>query len=143
MTTTIPQIFDAWKRVGRTVVQVVLAFLSFAAVFPLIVGAVGAPHGSNVALWLTTAVTWVTIVAGALTRVMAIPAVNSLLTPIGLGGHSGNVVANDSWTSLVQTVPAAASPAAPVNAPDAFGDAAVADPVVAPPATGRDAPTAN
>jgi hypothetical protein len=116
VTTTIPQVSDPWKRVARSVVQVVLAFLSFAAVFPAIVAAVGVPHGSNVAVWLATAATWVTIVSGALTRIMAIPAVNTLLTQIGLGGHSGNVVANDSWTTKL-TIPV--QPATPLAAPDA------------------------
>lgn len=74
------------QRVLRTVVQVgIPAFITFAAVLPTIIGALGLPVDSTFYLWLLSAAAVVTAVAGALSRVMAIPAVNEWLTRIGLG----------------------------------------------------------
>ncbi|MEQ6899292.1 hypothetical protein [Microbacterium sp. KR10-403] len=77
------------QRVLRTIVQVVLAFLSAWAVIAII-----APQiltelatilpGSWIA-WLTGVIAFVTVVAGVLTRIMAIPQVNAWLTKLGLG----------------------------------------------------------
>lgn len=80
---------DIWfksQRVIRTVIQVgIPAFITFAAVLPTIISAVGLPLDSTVYLWLVGAAAVVTAVAGALSRVMAIPAVNEWLTKIGAG----------------------------------------------------------
>jgi len=84
-----PQILDTARRVARTIIQVALAFGTVAAIYPLIVNAIGAPAGSNVALWLATIGTWVTTAAAIIARIMAIPAVNSLLAGLRLAGHSG------------------------------------------------------
>lgn len=82
---------DIWfksQRVLRTIVQVgIPAFITFAAVLPTIINALGLPVDGTVYLWLLSAAGVVTAVAGALSRVMAIPAVNEWLTHIGLGSE--------------------------------------------------------
>lgn len=82
---------DIWfksQRVLRTVVQVgIPSFITFAAVLPTIINALGLPVDGAVYLWLLSAAGVVTAVAGALSRVMAIPAVNEWLTHIGLGSE--------------------------------------------------------
>lgn len=83
------EVQDIWfksQRVLRTLVQVgIPAFLTFALVLPQIIGALGLPVDGPVYLWLVGAAGVVTAVAGALSRVMAIPAVNAWLTKVGLG----------------------------------------------------------
>lgn len=91
MSNPIPEILDTGRRVARTVVQVAVAVVSIAPVYPFIVAALGAPRDSNVGLWLAASVTWVGTVAGIISRVMAIPAVNDLLGHVGLAGHSGTI----------------------------------------------------
>lgn len=82
----VPDIWYKSKRVLRTLVQVgIPAFLTFALVLPQIIAALGLPVDGPVYLWLIGAAGVVTAVAGALARVMAIPAVNAWLTKIGLG----------------------------------------------------------
>ena len=80
---------DIWfksQRVLRTIVQVgIPAFLTFAGVLPVIIDSLGLPVDGSLYLWLIGAAGVVTAVAGALSRVMAIPAVNAWLTKIGLG----------------------------------------------------------
>lgn len=80
---------DIWfktQRVLRTAVQVgIPAFITFAGVLPLIVNAIGLPVDGALYLWLVGAAGVVTAIAAGLSRVMAIPAVNSWLTHIGLG----------------------------------------------------------
>lgn len=86
MTTTVPEILFKAQRVLRTIVQVgIPAFLGFALILPQIIEAAGLPVDSSVRLWLVAAAAIVTAVAGAIARIMAIPAVNSWLTNIGLG----------------------------------------------------------
>src|SRR5690606_17601717 len=73
-------------RVLRTVIQVgIPAFLAFALALPLIIEALGLPVDSELRLWLVAVAAIVTAVAGAITRVMAIPAVNAWLVNVGLG----------------------------------------------------------
>ena len=80
---------DIWykgKRVLRTIVQTAIpAFLSFALVLPAIIEALGLPADAELRLWLLAVAAGVTAVAGAISRVMAIPAVNAWLIKIGLG----------------------------------------------------------
>ena len=74
------------QRVLRTLVAVVIpAFLGFAVVLPQIIEALGLPVDSKLYVTLVSVAAGVTAVAGAITRVMAIPAVNAWLTKIGLG----------------------------------------------------------
>lgn len=82
----VDDIWFATQRVLRTIVQVgIPAFITFAGVLPVIVNALGLDVDGQVYLWLVSAAAVLTAVAGALTRVMAIPAVNEWLTHIGLG----------------------------------------------------------
>lgn len=80
---------DIWfkgQRVLRTTVQVgIPAFLTFALVLPQIIEALGLPVDSDLRLWLVAVAAAVTAVSAALSRTMAIPAVNLWLTHIGLG----------------------------------------------------------
>ena len=83
---TATEIWYKGKRVLRTIVQTgIPAFLSFALVLPMIIEALGLPVESELRLWLLGVAAVVTAVAGAISRVMAIPAVNAWLIKIGLG----------------------------------------------------------
>lgn len=85
-TTDVQDIWFKTQRVLRTLVAVgIPAFLSFALVLPLVIDALGLPVTSALYGWLIGAAAIVTAVAGAITRVMAIPAVNTWLVRIGLG----------------------------------------------------------
>lgn len=120
MTSTVPSIWYKTQRVLRTFVQVgIPAFLTFALVLPQIIEALGLPVDSGLRLWLVAVAAGVTAVAGAIARVMAIPAVNAWLTKIGLGsvpksavrtGQAGayvardpKVTAHDRFSGLVTT----------------------------------------
>lgn len=103
--TTVQDIWFKGQRVLRTIVQVgIPAFLTFAVVLPQIIQALGIPVDSGVYGWLIAAAGIVTAVAGGLSRVMAIPAVNVWLTAIGLGSVP---------KSQAQNTPAAVTPADP------------------------------
>ena len=81
-----PEIWYKGKRVLRTIVQVgIPAFLGIAVVIPQVIEALGLPVDSAVHLWLVAVAGGITAVAGAIARVMAIPAINTWLTKIGLG----------------------------------------------------------
>jgi hypothetical protein len=97
----IPQIYDTFHRVIRTVIQTIPGVIALAALYPLVVDAIGLPKDSNVGLWLAGSVTVVAGIAAALTRVMAIPAVNTFLAKIRLDGHSGEVIPGDTYTSMI------------------------------------------
>lgn len=83
------QLQDIWyksQRVLRTAVAVgIPAFLVFAGVLPQIITALGLPVDSALYLWLLGLAAAVTAVASAITRLMAIPAVNAWLAQLGLG----------------------------------------------------------
>jgi hypothetical protein len=82
------EIWYATQRVLRTIVQVgIPAFITFAAVLPTIINALGLAVTGPVYLWLLSAAAVITAVAGGLSRVMAIPAVNQWLTHFGLGSE--------------------------------------------------------
>jgi len=87
MATYTPQ--DIWfkaQRVLRTTVAVgIPTFLALALVLPQIIDALGLPVESALYLWLVGLAAGVTAVAAAITRIMAIPAVNAWLTKVGLG----------------------------------------------------------
>lgn len=92
------QILDPWARTFRTVLTLVIAFPSFAPVALLLLAALHAPDGSNVAIWAAALATWVTTASGVITRIMAIPAVNAWLARFRLAGQSISYAANDSPT---------------------------------------------
>lgn len=89
---------DIWfksQRVLRTIVQVgIPTFTTFAAVLPQIIDALGLPVDAEIRLWLLAVAAGVTAVAAALSRVMAIPAVNSWLVKIGLGSVPKSTVSS-------------------------------------------------
>lgn len=101
----VPDIVNKGQRVLRTIVQVgIPAFLGFALVLPQIIDAAGLPVDSDLRLWLVAAAAAVTAIAGGLSRVMAIPAVNKWLTSVGLGSVP---------KVQAQNTPAAVTPADP------------------------------
>jgi hypothetical protein len=75
-----------WQRVLRTIVQVgIPAFLVFNLVVPQVIEALGGLLPPDAILWLNGVAALIAAIAAALTRIMAIPAINALLTSIGLG----------------------------------------------------------
>lgn len=98
---TVPQVYDPWVRTARTVLTLVVAFPSFAPVALALLAVVHAPDGSNIALWVGTLVGWVTLASGAITRLLAVPAVNDWLARFRLAGHSGDLTALDSPTRAI------------------------------------------
>lgn len=96
---------DTARRVTRTIVQVgIPAFLGFALVLPQVIDALGLPVDSAVYLWLIGAAGVVTAVAGALSRVMAIPAVDAWLDKVGLStGATAPALIDDSNAETVAT----------------------------------------
>lgn len=97
------------QRVLRTVVAVgIPAFLGFALLLPQIIEALGLPADSQLRLWLVGVAAIVTAVAGAITRIMAIPAVNAWLTKVGLGSVPKSAVqATPGGTVYVEPDPKA------------------------------------
>ena len=83
------------KAVLRTLVQIgIPAFVGLVIVIPLIIEAVLAEVGEfmpeQLRLWLLGAATLITAVGLAITRVMAIPAVNLWLARLGLAATPKN-----------------------------------------------------
>lgn len=77
------------KRVLRTVVQVVIGAAAVLTVVvivaPQVLEAIAGVVPGPVLAWLTGAVATLAAVSAALTKIMAIPKINELLTLIGLG----------------------------------------------------------
>lgn len=107
----IPQVYDAGRRAARTFIQVLLAFPSFALIYPAIVAAFGVPTSSRIGIYLAASVLWVAGAAAVISRLMAIPAVNALLGRIKLDGHSGAATPQDSLTRALILPALAASDA--------------------------------
>lgn len=106
--TTALAIWYVAQRVLRTIVQVgIPAFLAFALVLPQIIEALGLPADSRIRLWLLAVAAIVTAVAAALTRIMAIPAVNVWLTKIGLGSVPATAIHTDTAGTFVKRDPKA------------------------------------
>ncbi|MCW2132871.1 hypothetical protein [Arthrobacter sp. VKM Ac-2550] len=81
-----------WKATLRTVLEVgIPAFALVLIVIPQVLNILaeelGAVLPESVTAWLLAAAATVTLVAGALARIAAIPGVNALLTRIGLGAE--------------------------------------------------------
>lgn len=99
---------DIWypvQRVIRTIIQVgIPAFLTFALVLPQIIAALGLPLDSAVYLWLVGAAAVVTAIAAALSRIMAIPAVNTWLTKISAGSVPKKVAEREAVAQQVGAV---------------------------------------
>lgn len=105
----VPDIWYKAQRVLRTLVQVgIPTYLTFALVLPQIIDAIGLPVDSQLYVWLIGLATGVTAVAMALTRIMAIPAVNAWLTKIGLGSVPKSAIVSvptGKGTSVATVVP--------------------------------------
>lgn len=107
----VQEIWFASQRVLRTIVQVgIPAFVTFAGVLPTIIGALGLPVDGKVYLWLVSTAAALTAVAAALTRVMAIPAVNTWLTSIGLGSVPKSVAKEQASAKTPDLQPAQFEP---------------------------------
>ncbi len=86
MSTNLPAIEHQAQRVKRTLVQVgIPSYLGLAIVLPQVLVALNLPATSRVELALVAVATAITGSAAALTRIMAIPAINTWLTANGLG----------------------------------------------------------
>lgn len=73
-------VWDATQRALRTLIQVgIPAFLGFNLVLPQVIEAVGGVLPPDAILWLNAMALGITAVATALSRIMAIPAINNFL----------------------------------------------------------------
>lgn len=93
------------QRVLRTVFATLVSFLTAWAVFSLAAPQILAElaqilPGPWIA-WLTAVIATVTTIAGVLTRIMAIPAVNAILTKIGLGSVPNSALYKSRSTGRV------------------------------------------
>lgn len=79
MATEAPDIWYKWQRVART------AFTTILTLLPLIPQVIAIIQGEWGAEWLTAISIQAVAINSALTRIIAIPAVNTFLTHIGLG----------------------------------------------------------
>lgn len=93
MSTPAPtQVKYPWKATLRTVVQVgIPTVLTLCVVIPQVIDAILDGFGEQLPPefvgWMLGASALVTTLAGVLARIMAIPAVNAVLTKIGLGAR--------------------------------------------------------
>lgn len=87
--TETPDIWFKSKRVLRTATQVLVAGIVFlgglVAIAPQVLEAVQDVLPGPVVAWLVGAIAFLAGISAALSRVMAIPAVNAWLVTIGLG----------------------------------------------------------
>ena len=94
------------QRVLRTIFQVILAFLSvwavIALVAPQILNELATILPGSWVVWLTAVIAGVTAVAGALSRIMAIPVVNGWLSNLGLGSAPKFAMQNDEVPAEVK-----------------------------------------
>jgi hypothetical protein len=84
-----PDIWYKSKRVIRTVIQVVISGIALVvavqAVAPEVLTELAKVLPGPVIAWLTAAVAFLAALAGVLSRIMAIPQINQLLTKLGAG----------------------------------------------------------
>lgn len=79
MATEVPPIWYKWQRVART------AFTTILTLLPIIPQVIAIVQGEWDAEWLTAVAVQAVAINSALTRIIAIPAINNWLTKIGLG----------------------------------------------------------
>ncbi len=86
---TVPDIWFKAKRVARTVVQAVISAAllwgTVQLVAPQVLDELAKILPGSWIAWLAGALAFVGVVAGVITRIMAIPQVNAWLVKIGLG----------------------------------------------------------
>jgi len=87
--TSVPDIWFKAKRVIRTVIQVVvsaaLLWGTVQLVAPQVLAELAKILPGSWIVWLTGALAFLGVVAGVITRTMAIPQVNAWLTKFGIG----------------------------------------------------------
>jgi hypothetical protein len=102
------------KRVLRTVVQVVIGAATVLTVVvvvaPQVLEAIADVVPGPVLAWLTGAVATLAAVSAALTKIMAIPKVNELLTLIGLGSVPKAVAVETAAAKSQELQPAQFAP---------------------------------
>ncbi|MCS6565600.1 hypothetical protein NYS48_09770 [Curtobacterium flaccumfaciens pv. flaccumfaciens] len=102
------------KRVLRTVVQVVIGAATVLTVVvvvaPQVLEAIADVVPGPVLAWLTGAVATLAAVSAALTKIMAIPKVNELLTLIGLGSVPKTVAVETAAAKSQELQPAQFEP---------------------------------
>ncbi|HEU5223423.1 MAG TPA: hypothetical protein VFU07_07055 [Candidatus Lumbricidophila sp.] len=82
----VPEIWYQGQRVLRTIVAVYIpALFVFNAALPQLIVALGGVLPPSAIAWLNLFAVAVAAVAGTISKIMAIPIVNSWLTTIGLG----------------------------------------------------------
>ena len=110
----VQEIWYQGKRVLRTVVQVVLGAAAVLAVVvvvaPQVLAAIADVVPGPVLAWLTGAVATLAAVSAAITKVMAIPKVNELLTAIGLGSVPKGVAQESAAAKSQELQPAQFAP---------------------------------
>ncbi|WP_433953600.1 hypothetical protein [Curtobacterium flaccumfaciens] len=113
------------KRVLRTVVQVVIGAAAVLAVVvvvaPQVLDAIADVVPGPVLVWLTGAVATLAAVSAALTKIMAIPKINELLTLIGLGSVPKSVAVETAAAKSQELQPAQFEPSQ-VDLRDSQGD---------------------
>lgn len=113
------------KRVLRTVVQVVIGAAAVLAVVvvvaPQVLDAIADVVPGPVLAWLTGAVATLAAVSAALTKIMAIPKINELLTLIGLGSVPKSVAVETAAAKSQELQPAQFEPSQ-VDLRDSQGD---------------------
>lgn len=99
----IPQIYDTARRVIRTAIQTgIPTFLALAGLIPAGLAQAKVYVSPDLYAKLVILAGAITAVASFLAWLMAQPAVNQFLTVVKLAGHSGDVVASDSYTTAIQ-----------------------------------------
>jgi hypothetical protein len=113
------------KRVLRTVVQVVIGAATVLTVVvvvaPQVLEAIADVVPGPVLVWLTGAVATLAAVSAALTKIMAIPKINELLTLIGLGSVPKSVAVETAAAKSQELQPAQFEPSQ-VDLRDSQGD---------------------
>lgn len=106
----VQEIWYQGKRVLRTVVQVVVGAAAVLAVVvvvaPQVLDAIADVVPGPVLAWLTGAVATLAAVSAAITKVMAIPKINELLTLIGLGSVPKSVAREQAAAKTPDLQPA-------------------------------------
>ncbi|WP_213816172.1 hypothetical protein [Glaciihabitans sp. dw_435] len=110
-TTTVPPIWYSAQRVIRTALSVIISILTTLAAGVLSLNAIAPQILSELAkvlppewiAWLVGALAFLVVIAGVVTRIMAIPKVNAFLTKLGAGSVPKSAVAN-GLTSPTGTV---------------------------------------
>lgn len=110
----IDPIWFALQRVLRTVVQVVIGAATVLTVVvvvaPQVLEAIADVVPGPVLAWLTGAVATLAAISAALTKIMAIPKVNELLTLIGLGSVPKSVAVETAAAKSQELQPAQFEP---------------------------------